>query len=294
VRQLKLSTKQICYSCHKDIGSRVLASKSLHGPVQQDDCYACHDTHGSDFTKILKKFFPPEFYMEYKTENYAICWDCHNKDMALTEVTTTLTGFRNGSRNLHFFHINQKKGRSCKACHEMHAGDQEKHIREKVPFGTGGWQLPVKFTKLATGGNCVVGCHREQTYDRETAVTLGEEAASMADRSAPIRVLPVLFALAAGLLLAIPAHGFEKVKVGDKMPAFTLKDTAGADVGFAPGQAHVIIFFKEGQNTPNALKRIGRSWTAMKDKGVVYLGVYFGKGKPEEAKALADGAASRC
>ena len=56
--------------------------------------------------------------MEYKTENYAICWDCHNKDMALTEVTSTLTGFRNGSRNLHFFHINQKKGRSCKACHE--------------------------------------------------------------------------------------------------------------------------------------------------------------------------------
>jgi predicted CXXCH cytochrome family protein len=170
VRQLKLSTKQICYSCHKDIGSRVLASKSLHGPVQQDDCYACHDTHGSDYTKILKKFFPPEFYMEYKTENYAICWDCHNKDMALTEVTSTLTGFRNGSRNLHFFHINQKKGRSCKACHEMHAGDQEKHIREKVPFGSGGWQLPVKFTKLPTGGNCVVGCHREQTYDRESAV----------------------------------------------------------------------------------------------------------------------------
>jgi predicted CXXCH cytochrome family protein len=170
VRQLKLSTKQICYSCHKDIGSRVLASKSLHGPVQQDDCYACHDSHGSDYVKILKKYFPPEFYIEYKTENYAICWDCHNKDMALTEVTNTLTGFRNGSRNLHYFHVNQKKGRSCKACHEMHAGDQEKHIREKVPFGSGGWQLPVKFTKLATGGNCVVGCHREMTYDRETPV----------------------------------------------------------------------------------------------------------------------------
>ena len=45
--------------------------RALHGPVQQDDCYACHDTHGSDYTKILKKFFPPEFYMEYKTENYA-------------------------------------------------------------------------------------------------------------------------------------------------------------------------------------------------------------------------------
>lgn len=102
------------------------------------------------------------------------------------------------------------------------------------------------------------------------------------------RALAAAFALAAGLLLAVPAGGFEKVKVGDKMPAFTLKDTAGADVGFAPGQAHVIVFFKEGQNTPNALKRVGRSWTAMKDKGVVYLGVYLGKGAPAEAKALAE------
>ncbi len=171
VRQLKQSTKQICYGCHKEIGSRVLASKFLHGPVQQDDCYACHDSHGSNYTKILKKFFPPEFYMEYKTENFAICWDCHNKDVALTEVTTTLTGFRNGRRNLHFIHVNQKKGRSCKACHEPHAGDQEKHVRPSVPFGSGGWKLPIQFTKLATGGNCVVGCHREMTYDRESPVT---------------------------------------------------------------------------------------------------------------------------
>lgn len=101
-------------------------------------------------------------------------------------------------------------------------------------------------------------------------------------------VLTTVFALVAGLLLAVPADGFEKVKIGDKLPAFTLKDTAGADAGFAPGQAHVIVFFKEGQNTPNALKRLGRSWTAMKDKGVVYLGVYLGKGAPAEAKALAE------
>ena len=50
----------------------------------------------------------------------------------------------------------------------------------------------------------------------------------------------------------------------------------------------MIIFFKEGVNTAHALKRVGRSWAAMKDKGVVYLGVYLGKGKPEEAKALAE------
>ena len=103
-------------------------------------------------------------------------------------------------------------------------------------------------------------------------------------------VIPAVVALAALVALAFPAHGFNKVKTGDKMPAFSLKDTAGAEIGFAPGQAHVIIVFKEGQNTANALKRVGKSWTAMKDKGVVYLGVYFGKGKPEDAKALAEGA----
>ena len=101
------------------------------------------------------------------------------------------------------------------------------------------------------------------------------------------RVLPAVLALAAGLLVAPPARGFEKVKVGDKMPAFTLKDTAGADAGLAAGQAHVIVLFKEGPTTEKVLRNIGKSWAAMKDKGVVYFGVYLGKGKPEEAKALA-------
>lgn len=113
----------------------------------------------------------------------------------------------------------------------------------------------------------------------------------MADRIAiRTRLLPGLLGLAAGLVLALPAQGFEKVKTGDKLPAFTLKDTAGADVASsaADGKAQVVIFFKEGVNTAHALKRIGRSWAVLKDKGVVYLGIYLGKGKPEEAKALAE------
>jgi tetratricopeptide (TPR) repeat protein len=97
-------------------------------------------------------------------------------------------------------------------------------------------------------------------------------------------------AAALALALALPAAAFEKVKDGDKLPAFTLKDTAGADVASADsdGKARIIVFFKEGPNTAHVMKRVGRSWNAMKDKGVVYLGVYFGKGKPEEAKALAE------
>ena len=103
-------------------------------------------------------------------------------------------------------------------------------------------------------------------------------------------LLPAALALAGALVLthAASAEAFEKVKVGDKMPAFTLKDTGGADVALTAGSAHVIVFFKEGQNTANAFKRVGKSWAEMKEKGVVYLGVYFGKGTPEAAKALAE------
>ncbi len=169
-RQLKASTKDVCYVCHTDLGAQVKASKYQHGPVKQNDCYACHDPHGSNYTQILKKAFPPEFYIPYRTENYAICFDCHNKDIALNEFTTKLTDFRNGDLNMHFLHVNKDpKGRSCKACHEAHAGNQEKHVRKDVPFGKN-WKLPVNFTKTPTGGRCVVGCHKPKDYDRVNPV----------------------------------------------------------------------------------------------------------------------------
>jgi predicted CXXCH cytochrome family protein len=168
-RQMKTHTKDICYTCHKDMGAKVKASKNQHGPVQQNDCYACHDPHGSNNPLVLKKYFPSEFYKPYATENYALCFDCHNKDIALDKITTKLTNFRNGDVNQHFLHVNKEKGRSCKACHEVHAGDQEKHIRKEVPFGKA-WMLPVQYTKTANGGTCVVGCHKPKTYDRVSPV----------------------------------------------------------------------------------------------------------------------------
>ena len=169
-KQLKASLKTICFNCHIEMGEKVRAAAYPHGPVEKSDCYACHSPHGSNNPKILNKYFPEDFYMPYDTENYALCFDCHNKKIALDKVTTTLTNFRNGNLNLHYVHVNKNpKGRSCKACHEVHAGDQEKHIREEVPFGSM-WSYPVNFTKLATGGKCVVGCHKPREYDRENAV----------------------------------------------------------------------------------------------------------------------------
>ena len=113
---------------------------------------------------LLKKYFPTEFYTAYTPLEYAMCFECHNKDICNDKTTKELTNFRNGSVNLHFAHVNRTKGRSCKACHEVHAGDQAKHIRAEVPFGM--WSYPIQFTPKDNGGSCVVGCHKPRSYDR--------------------------------------------------------------------------------------------------------------------------------
>lgn len=163
---LKDDKQRICFSCHEEMEVKIASSTYLHGPVKEGDCTACHNPHATNFAKHLVQFFPDEFYSPYKMENYAMCFGCHNKDVSTEELTTTLTDFRNGDLNLHFLHVNREKGRSCKTCHELHAGNQEKHIASEVPFGSSSWMLPINYTKTETGGGCLVGCHKEKEYDR--------------------------------------------------------------------------------------------------------------------------------
>ncbi len=158
----------LCFTCHDELAEFVRQQKYLHGPVKQGDCNACHDPHGSEFYRILRKKFPKEFYIPYAEDNYALCFECHNREIAKEEKTRKLTDFRDQDRNLHFLHVNKKdKGRSCRACHQVHASNQEKHIRTSVPFGKINWELPVTFTKNDNGGSCVVGCHAPKEYRRQ-------------------------------------------------------------------------------------------------------------------------------
>ena len=137
-----------------------------HGPIKQKDCSGCHDPHGSKNFRILRHFYPPSFYKAFAPENYNLCFSCHEKSLVLNPQTTKLTNFRNGNMNLHFKHVNKPiKGRTCRACHETHASNFPKHIREGVPFG--GWELPVNYQKTETGGSCTPGCHKVKRYDRE-------------------------------------------------------------------------------------------------------------------------------
>ncbi len=162
---LKTATENLCFSCHEELADDVAGSKYRHGPVQTGDCMACHKVHGSEFSRLLSRYYPEEFYKEYRPENYALCFGCHNKDIAKKKYTKTLTSFRDGEYNLHFFHVNMKKGRNCVSCHDAHASSQAKHVRYEVPFGA--WSYPIALTKSETGGTCVVGCHAPKSYDRK-------------------------------------------------------------------------------------------------------------------------------
>lgn len=189
-RVLKAPVVDLCLSCHDkeqkaydgrtipEMKTKLTTSKFLHGPVREGDCQACHQVHGSSNSRLLAKYFPGDFYKDFDLSNYALCFSCHEKALVMDQETTTLTDFRNGSRNLHFVHVNRmEKGRSCKTCHEIHGSDQPKHIATSVPFEGGNWAMPIKFAKTATGGSCGPGCHKPYEYDRETPVKYSNEGA---------------------------------------------------------------------------------------------------------------------
>ncbi|KKK92157.1 hypothetical protein LCGC14_2705730, partial [marine sediment metagenome] len=133
----------------------------------------------SEHFRLLKEEYPPQFYAPFAEENYELCFTCHQKTLVLSKKTSNLTDFRNGNRNLHFLHVNkERRGRTCRSCHQTHASNLPKHIRASVPYGR--WDLPIQFEKTETGGSCRPGCHAAKPYDRKKAVdykALAEEAA---------------------------------------------------------------------------------------------------------------------
>ncbi|GAB4180010.1 MAG: cytochrome c3 family protein [Geothermobacteraceae bacterium] len=172
------SVRDICLRCHgvddnrrshplRNIATEIDGKQVLHGPVADGDCGACHRPHGSDFFRLLSGNYPSEFYSPYKKGNYDFCLQCHDGNMLRFADTSLYTNFRDGKRNLHYLHVaNPVKGRTCRVCHQPHAGDSPKLIRtDGVPFGE--WTIPIRFRQTETGGSCMPGCHRQESYDRE-------------------------------------------------------------------------------------------------------------------------------
>jgi predicted CXXCH cytochrome family protein len=180
---LRGATIDACMSCHDkkiDAGKgRMIASvadmlsegKYKHGPIRKGNCTGCHTVHGGETEHLLSGKNPATFYASFDIKEYSLCFRCHNPLLALSKETDAITGFRNGSTNLHYLHVNKvKQGRTCRACHSTHASVNPMHVRESVPYGN--WKMPVKFTPTKTGGTCASGCHKALAYDRGKEIPL--------------------------------------------------------------------------------------------------------------------------
>jgi len=169
----------ICLKCHDkpvktekqefaDMKQMLATNPYPHGPIQNRDCSACHNPHGSPYFQLLTNQYAQNFYAPFFISNYDLCFRCHDATLATEEHTTSATEFRDGDRNLHFVHVNRAShGRTCRSCHDAHASATPQLIGATVPFGT--WKLPVKFEKTEKGGSCAPGCHAVQKYDRQPA-----------------------------------------------------------------------------------------------------------------------------
>jgi predicted CXXCH cytochrome family protein len=188
---MKAEPIKVCMKCHNekidvDANKTVAAVSEVldgnmikHGPIRDGNCGGCHNVHGSDVNKLLSKPYPETFYQGFSVDKYELCFSCHDKQLVLTQKTEGLTGFRNGTANLHFLHVNKsERGRNCRACHSTHASSHELHVRETVPYGN--WQMPINFKKTETGGSCSPGCHKEYQYDRNNPLSYTPPAATAA------------------------------------------------------------------------------------------------------------------
>jgi predicted CXXCH cytochrome family protein len=178
-----------CLSCHnqtiRSSDGRTLSNMaavlrdnpSHHGPIRGNgggaSCTSCHQPHAGERFAMLHEEYPPQFYASFDAERYQLCFSCHLPELVTDPSGTGLTRFRDGDTNLHWLHVNKEKGRTCRACHEVHASSRPFHIRESVPFGTSGWMLEINFEASDEGGSCAPGCHKEATYSRTATATAG-------------------------------------------------------------------------------------------------------------------------
>jgi len=162
----------MCYECHdQDKIAEAPKGGSVHPPVERGECRGCHSDHGSEHQGLLIEAYSRDYYVpSAQSDQYALCFECHDEEL-IAEKETDATRFRNGALNLHYLHVTrERKGRSCRICHEAHVSDQASLIRSSVPFGK--WEMKLRFAPTETGGACGSSCHSTKRYDRQKPVDL--------------------------------------------------------------------------------------------------------------------------
>lgn len=173
----------LCFNCHEPSGddSRIGGGSAgrkngdietrrfTHEPFSNGDCMECHFPHAGENSRLLTHSYPGQLYFPYGEDAYEICFKCHPdiKDSLTEPGDASGTEFRNGDLNLHFVHVNKKKGRSCRICHQHHESTNRQLIRQTLPFGKK--LLDMGYVQTKTGGTCSAPCHFKVTYDRSNS-----------------------------------------------------------------------------------------------------------------------------
>jgi len=173
---LHFSGPQLCLGCHNrtyrnDSTETVNISRLVRGSgmvvhtaITELGCTTCHQAHGSGFRDLLVETYPADEYVPATTEQFGLCFLCHDTDLLDAEETEWATGFRQGTLNLHRIHIQGNKGRNCRLCHNLHGSPNPFLVEDRVAFGR--WEMNLNFVPEERGGSCLPGCHGLLSYRR--------------------------------------------------------------------------------------------------------------------------------
>jgi len=177
-------SKTLCLKCHNksvttdednqkllNIGEHLAKNTDWHGPILWGDCAACHNPHGSNNFRMLKKPFPKGSTVKFSADGY-ICFNCHEPKKITDKYTIEDTNFRDGDKNIHYIHVNSKRI-TCRACHDFHGTKKyPHHLREESTFGTA--KFSIRYIGSPTGGSCDPICHNRRSYDRNSKLINSE------------------------------------------------------------------------------------------------------------------------
>lgn len=177
---LKAPPERLCTECHgssrKEAGAvpgnppRPEETAAVHSPFGDGKCLSCHVSHAGEAAGLLNGNYPADLYASFSVDTYGFCIQCHDdlKESLSKPRIQSGTAFRNGDLNLHFVHVNQRKGRTCRACHQHHSSESPKLMRRALGFGKK--TLEIRFSKTDAGGRCTSPCHFRIEYDRDNPI----------------------------------------------------------------------------------------------------------------------------
>lgn len=117
-------SRDLCVSCHKDIGETIAGATVSHDAVLKGErCVRCHDPHGSDRAKMLR------------ADQASACLSCHDKEVKGGDGRTVASMAGLAERAAE----HEVRGhRECAGCHSVHGGSRSrllKDVSERVPMG---------------------------------------------------------------------------------------------------------------------------------------------------------------